>query len=46
MEISRAANQARRDYHFRWRQKNKERIRQYNAKYWEKVALQEKREKQ
>ncbi len=33
-----AAIQARREYYKKWRAKNKERVREYNRRFWEKKA--------
>ena len=42
LAISSDAAKIRREYHQDWRKKNKERISQYNAQYWEKKALEKK----
>jgi len=46
LQISNEATKVRREYHQDWRKKNKERVREYNAKYWERKALKEKLQKQ
>lgn len=38
------ATDARREYHRRWREKNKDRVRQYNAQYWLRKAQEVERE--
>ncbi|GEN35952.1 hypothetical protein [Aneurinibacillus danicus] len=37
------AKQAKREYYKEWRQKNKEKIRQYNQRFWEKKAKEMKK---
>lgn len=39
------ADEARRAYHKAWRDRNRDRIRQYNKRYWEKKAQQSESEK-
>jgi hypothetical protein len=39
-KISNDAVKARREYHREWRQRNKQRIRAYNARFWERKALE------
>lgn len=36
--LSQAAIKARREYKAKWRKQNKEHIKEYNAKYWERKA--------
>lgn len=36
---------ARRDYYRRWRKENRDKIRQYNANYWQRKAEQTARER-
>jgi hypothetical protein len=38
MELTEKAKQARREYENAWRRKNRDRVKQYNAQYWEKRA--------
>lgn len=38
MELSNEATKARNAYQKKWRQKNSEKIKQYNVNYWEKKA--------
>lgn len=42
LAISNEAVKVRREYHQDWRKKNKERVREYNAQYWERKALAKK----
>lgn len=35
------AIQARREYHKKWRAKNKERVREYNRRFWERQAAKQ-----
>lgn len=39
------AKAARRDYYRRWRKENRDKVRQYNANYWQKKAEQNARER-
>lgn len=36
---------ARRDYYRRWRKENRDKVRQYNANYWQRKAEQAARER-
>ena len=37
-QLSQEANEARNAYYREWRKKNKEKVKQYNEKYWKKKA--------
>ncbi len=39
-DINTRANQIRAEYQRRWRAANKNKVREYNARYWRKKALQ------
>ena len=40
LAVSNKAAKVRREYHQNWRKKNKERVRKYNAAYWERKAVE------
>ena len=39
-EITAEARAAKNEYHRRWANKNRERVREYERRHWEKVALE------
>lgn len=43
MELSKQAAAAKREYMKKWRANNKDKIKKYNANYWNKKANEEKR---
>ena len=40
------ANAARREYYRQWRAKNRDRVRAYNLRYWQRVAERQKSQKE
>ena len=44
--LSEAAREAQKRYRAAWNQKNRDRIREYNRRYWEKKAAAEEADKQ
>lgn len=44
-ELSEEAKKAKRDYQREWQRKNKNKVRGYIMNYWEKKAIEERREK-
>jgi hypothetical protein len=45
LELSNDAVKVRREYHQNWRKNNKQRVKEYNAQYWERKALEKKLQK-